>query len=263
MKFLILTIQMLNAVEKIRSMPRYWKKGSQVLPFFGVYNFDHILGLNEPVEIKGHMVESKDYLGQCSIDLPLNSNQAATYFEWKLKVTKIGSKKEKRTQRTYDRQRRVNVDVESTVRVENEIKFGIKNPNQYVFISSKSGEIINGLNLKYHKEQKYLTVTESDILLFQFDCITGTLFMRKNDEPRTLLGYVNDLKSPQTSPFYPWVKFEGKGDKIEILSAGPVHNSIHSTPIVVSKSSNSNQASVWFMLFAVCIACYSKYMYKK
>ena len=45
------------------------------------------------------MVESKDYLGQCSINLPLNSNQAATHFEWKLRVTKIGYKKEKHRQR--------------------------------------------------------------------------------------------------------------------------------------------------------------------
>ena len=97
------------------------------------------------------------------------------------------------------------------------MKAAALNSNQYAFISSKSGEIINGLNVQFNKEQKDLTVTESDILLFQFDCTTGTLFMRKNDECRILLGYVNDLQSFQTNPFYPWVKFEGKGDKIEIL----------------------------------------------
>ena len=209
------------------------------------------------------MVESKDYLGQCSIDLPLSSNQAATRFEWKLKIIKIGSKKEKRRLRTYDHQRRINNDMETTVRVENVIKFGIKNSNQYAFISSKSGDIINGLNLVQLEERKDFTVTESDILSFQFDCTIGTLFMRKNDESRTLLAYVNDLQRLQTDPFYPWVKFEGKGDKIEILSAEPIHNSIHSTPIVDLKSSNFNQTSVWCMLFAVCIACYSKYMYQK
>ena len=256
---------MLNAVEKIRSMPRCWKKGSQILPYLLVFNFFHILDSSKRVGIKGNMLESKDKLGECLIDLPLSSNEAATHFEWKLRVTKIGFKKENQTTSTYNHPRGYQL-VESIVKVENKIKFGIQNSNQYAVICGKTGNLTgNGLNFNFitAKEQKSIIVKESDVLLFQFDCTTGTLFVRKNDESRILLTYVNDLQSLEADPFYPCVKFERKGEKIEILSAGPVHNSIHSTPLVVSKSSNSNQASVWFMLFAVCIACYSKYMYKK
>ena len=173
----MLTIQILNAVEKIRSMPRYWKKGSQILHDLQVYNFHHILDSNINVDIKGHTLGSTDDLGQCIIDLPLSSNQAATHFEWKLRVTKIGSKKEKHKERTYDRQRGYDVDVESTVRVENEIKLGIKNSNQYAWISNTRGILTSGLNLKMNKRKKSVAVKESDVLLFQFDCTTGTFFV--------------------------------------------------------------------------------------
>ena len=219
------------------------------------------------------MLESKDKDGQCYIDLPLGSNQAATYFEWKLRVTKIGLHKKKYKQKTYDRQQTIATydrrgtckDVEYYKEVENEIDFGIttSHSHQFALISSKSGNIIgSGLNLNA-ENWKMGALKESDILSFQFDCTTGTCFVRKNDESRILLAYVNDLEKLQTDPFYPWVKFERKGDKIEILSAGPIHNSIHSTPKVVSKASNSNRATVWFMIIAVCIACYFKYISKK
>ena len=250
---------MLNDIEKIKSKPKYWKKGEHV--FLNLYNFHLILDSGKNVEIKEHILESKDKEGQCFIDLPINSNQAATYFEWKLRVAKIGYKKEKYTRKTFDPHRRTYHNVEDTMKVENEINFGIKNSNRFVLISSKSGHLTGNWNL--NAEYKNFALKESDILLFQFDCTTGTLFLRKNDESRILLGYVDNLEKLKTDPFYPWVKFERKGDKIEILSAGPLHNSIHSTPKVVSKSANYNQATVWFMIVAVCIACYSKYIYRK
>ena len=210
-------------------MTRSWKKD---------------LKTNNNVKVNGQFLESKGSNGICFIDLPLNSNQAATLFEWKLKILKIGSWKEHYAERV------------------GEIKLGISSRQEDVLLSNKSDVVIGaGTSFKLTLEKIKFTMKQADIFSFQFDCTTGTLFVQKNDENRILLGYVNDLTSLQTCPFYPSVKFESKGDKIEILSASPVHNLIYSRPTAII--STSEPAAVVCMFLAVCIACYSIYRYKK
>ena len=216
----------------------------------------------ENVKVKDQLLESKNRHGVCHIDLPLNTSQAATLFEWKLKIVQISSRKETYTRRIGE------IVIEH---VENEILLGISNKKQDVLISSKTG-ISMGRGSYFNSYTEHMPVKlimkQDDIITFQFDCTTGTFFVRKNDDCRILLGYVKNLKSLQTNPFYPCVRFESSGDIIEILSAGPIHNLIYSTPLAVSKShlniiSTSDPLTVLFMLFAVCIACYLKNIYKK
>ena len=111
-----------------------------------------------------------------------------------------------------------------------------------MFVSSKTGKSTaewnsaNGSNIEaMHGSSQVPLFTEGEVLSFNFDCITGTLFLQKSDNSRFLLGYVKNLQNLDDDPLYPCVKFENKGDTIEILSAGPIHNSIHTIP-KISKS---------------------------
>ena len=188
--------------------------------------------------MKGQLLESSGTNGLCYIDLPLNSNQAATRFEWKLRIIKIGHREEQETHRNYNYARGRYVNEIKTRLIDNDIKIGFSNLQQHLFISTKSGSLqLTGSETAFKRPEKNGPIVNyGDILLFEFDCTTGTFFVQKNDECRTLLGYVNDLKSLQTKTFYPCVRLEREGDTIEILSAGPIFNSIHSTPIPISKS---------------------------
>ena len=191
------------------------------------------------VELKDEFLNSNGPDGLCYIDLPLNSDQAATLFEWKLRIIKIGCKEERYshdryTDRGYVRETR-------TRQIENDIKIGFSNLQQGVWLSSKSGSIqLTGSGdsteaaLK-RPECSGPTVKQADILSFQFDCRTGTFFVQKNDECRILIGYINDSKYLKKT-FYPCVQFANGGDTIEILTAAPIYNSIHATPIAISKS---------------------------
>ena len=229
-------------------MTRSWKKD---------------LKTNNNVKVNGQFLESKGSNGICFIDLPLNSNQAATLFAWKLKILKIGSRKEHYAERVGDHQQR------TTIKFENEIKLGISSRQEDVLLSNKSDVVVGaGTSFKLTLEKIKFTMKQADIFSFQFDCTTGTLFVQKNDENRILLGYANNLESIRTCPFYPSVKFESKGDKVEILSASPVHNLIYSRPTAISGSylnifQTPEPAPVLCMLLAVCITCYSIYRYKK
>ena len=252
------SIKILLAVEKIRLIPKNWKIDLKM---------SEDVADGDCFVVNGQVLESKGQNSLCKINLPLNSNQAATLFEWKLKIVHVGNRVEKgRVNGGRD-------NYHSSKLVENEIQLGISSKQDSVFLSNRSDTVGghgiypsfashvkgHGYNLRYNVQRHSVKkiFEQADVLTFQFDCTSGTLFVQINDEYRILLGFLKDVKSLQTDPFYPCVKFECPGDKIELLSAGPIHNFIHSFPIANSKSLTSNQASsVWFMIFAVCFAYY-------
>lgn len=215
---------------------------------------------SENVVVNGQVLESKGHFGVCKIDLPLNSNQAGTLFEWKLKIICIGSRI-----KTYAERVGIFGEYDSVTRnVDNEIKIGISSIQDDVFLSNRSdiGTVQGrGTSFKLNTEKIRVNISQDDIFSFQFDCTSGTLFVQKNDECRILLGFVKHVQCLPKNTFFPCVKFECPGDRIELLSAGSIHNSVYSPPIY--KSPTSNNSSVWFMLFAVCIVYYSNFIYKK
>lgn len=216
------------------------------------------LELNSNIVLKNQFVISNDLNGLCYIDLPINSNQAATYFEWKLRIVKKGFKEINNYHQPY--------------KIENEIKVGISNLKHDILLSTKSGNLFgDGMSMQLNVKKTDVNVKEADILLFQFDCKTGTLFFQKNDQRRILLAYINDLGELQKDTFYPCVRFERGGDTIEILSAGPIHNSIHSTPTTVSRSYWNIISSIYLfinkheivlvLIISVCFAYYVCFSY--
>lgn len=225
-------------------MPKNWKRD---------------LKPSDNVVVNGQVLESKGHNGLCKIDLPLNSNQAGTLFEWKLKILHIGSRI-----KTYSENIGIFGEYDNVTRnVDNEIKLGISSIQDDIFLSNRFdfGTVQGrGTIFKFNKEKIRVNISRDDIFSFQFDCTSGTLFAQKNDECRILLGFVKNVQCLPKNTFFPCVKLECPGDRIELLSAGSIHNSIYSTPI--SNSSTSNKSSVWFMLFAACIVYYSNYIYK-
>ena len=195
--------------------------------------------------VKNNVVESTSSNGVCFIDLPLNSNQAFTHFEWKLKILQVGR---------YDT-------------IENEIKVGISCGANEVYLSTKKGRLYGDENsiMRLNKEEVKttsigkITFKPDDILSFQFDTMAGSLFVKKNNGDRILMAYVKNLDSLRTNTFYPCVGFENNGDKIEILSAGPLHNSIH-TALMESKPDLNRPSSYLFesvlALFVISVSYY-------
>jgi len=243
-KLCYFSVKILLAAEKIRLIPKNWKIDLKL-------SKDVVPG--NCFVATGQVLESKGQNAMCKINLPLNSNQAATFFEWKLKIIHVGNRVENYVKRV-DYYSNYTENVRKLV--ENEIQLGISSIQDCVFLSNRSDTVKGrGTNFKYNEEKIRVTFHLADVFSFQFDCTSGTLFVQKNDECRILIGFLKDVKSLQTDLFYPCVKFECPGDKIELLSAGPIHNLIYSFP--TASSSTSNQASsVWFMIFAVCFAYY-------
>ena len=205
-------------------------------------------------------MKSKNCTGECCIDLPLNLKQSATYFEWKLRIVKFGFKNvtnEHGNLAHHQNGQRRYYSTTNSMKIANEIKFGVSSSRQSLFVSSRSGKSTaewnsaNGSNIEAMQGSSQVPLfTEGEVLSFNFDCVTGTLFLQKSDNSRFLLGYVKNLQNLDDNPLYPCVKFEKKGDTIEILSAGPIHNSIHTTP-KTSKSIFKRSSEVPEFLFLI------------
>ena len=89
--------------------------------------------------IKEGTIESNGSDRMYYIDLPLDSNRAATYFEWKLKISQIGFQKEEYSTSEYRRGRYETVT--KCKKIENDVQIGIVCGSSEVLLSSKNGRL--------------------------------------------------------------------------------------------------------------------------